>query len=371
MKQVQFYHQKVYFRVSFSKFTGRKKLTDYIKAKREYVNPKEIIIGFDAMKQKNDTIQYVPILESLDVILKHEDVLEAVVTHKPSSDGRLRSFSDGSLCKTNPLFSSREVALQILLYHDDFNVVNPLGNKVTKSKVSAFYFVIGNLPSKFKCRLKDIHLVLLSPAEFVKKYGYSSILEPLLDDLKNLERNGFKVVLDNISHLMFGILSMMVADNLAAHAVGGFMCNFSTVKRFCRFCMAKRSSLNDVSAVFPLRNQTSYTAHIKAVEADHSLRSLYGVQINSCLNSLEYYHVANGLPPDLAHDVFEGFAKDIMKNLIAYLIKEKYFTLKFLNERITTFAYCEVDKQNKPQKILDCSLSTLKGKFTQKLFFDM
>ena len=352
------------FSRSFAKFTGRKKLSEYIKSKPDFVNPNEIAIGFDAMKEKNDTIQYIPILETLNVILKHEDVLGTVITHKPSNDGRLNSFSDGSLCKANPLFSSHEVALQIVLYHDDFNVVNPLGNKVNKYKVSGFYFVIGNMPSKFKSRLKDIHLVLLSPAAFVKKYGYSAILEPLLDDLKNLERNGITVVLDNISHLIFGTLSMMVADNLAAHAVGGFFCNFSTVKRFCRFCMATRNKLNDVTAQFELRNEASYAAHINTVKADISLRSLYGLQADSCLNSLTYYHVTNGLPPDLAHDVFEGFAKDIMKNIITYLVKEKYITLKGLNERILTFSYCEIDKQNKPQIILEGPLSTLRVKQT-------
>ena len=37
--------------------------------------------------------------------------------------------------------------LEIILYHDDFNVVNPLRNKTGKYKVSAFYFVLGNLPA--------------------------------------------------------------------------------------------------------------------------------------------------------------------------------------------------------------------------------
>ena len=28
---------------------------------------------------------------------------------------------------------------------------------------------------------------------------------------------------------------MVVADNLALHALGGFFCNFNTVKKFCHF----------------------------------------------------------------------------------------------------------------------------------------
>ena len=36
---------------------------------------------------------------------------------------------------------------------------------------------------------------------------------------------------------------MVVADNLAVHALGGFFCNFGTVKRFCRFCNCTKDQL--------------------------------------------------------------------------------------------------------------------------------
>ena len=40
-----------------------------------YLKPQEISIGFDSVKNKGDIIQYVPIFETLNVILQHEDVL--------------------------------------------------------------------------------------------------------------------------------------------------------------------------------------------------------------------------------------------------------------------------------------------------------
>ena len=71
-------------------------------------------------------------------------------------------------------------------YHDDFNIVNPSGNKTEKYKVSAFHFIIGNFSAKFKSRLKYIHLAVLSPAAFVSKYGYKTILAPLLDYISSV-----------------------------------------------------------------------------------------------------------------------------------------------------------------------------------------
>ena len=58
--------------------------------------------------------------------------------------------------------------MQLILYHDDFNVVNPLGNKTVKYKTSAFYFVLGKLPSKFRSKLS---------AQTVSRYGYQKILQ--------------------------------------------------------------------------------------------------------------------------------------------------------------------------------------------------
>ena len=169
--------------------------------------------------------------------------------------------------------------------------------------------------------------MLLSPASFIKTYGYATILQPLIDDLINLETIGIKVELDRIAHMFTGSLSMMIADNLAAHAIGGYYCNFSTVQRFCRFCMLHRSSLNTINDVAALRTKDMYNDHVKTISADPSLSSLYGITKNSCLNQLAHFHVASGLPPDLAHDVLEGFAKDLTKNVIVQLIKDNVINL--------------------------------------------
>ena len=74
--------------------------------------------------------------------------------------------------------------MQLVLYDDDFGTVNPLGNKVSKYKVPAFYFVLGNIQAKYHSRLNDINSVLLSPPALIQKYGYQEIFLPSLDDIK-------------------------------------------------------------------------------------------------------------------------------------------------------------------------------------------
>ena len=94
------------------------------------------------------------------------------------------------------LFTCDEPSLHLILYHDDFNVGNPLGNEVVKYKSSAFYFVLGNIPSKLRSRLCDKNLVMIFAATLISKYGYQLILQPFLEDLEKLETNCMKVVVE-------------------------------------------------------------------------------------------------------------------------------------------------------------------------------
>ena len=67
----------------------------------------------------------------------------------------------------------------------------------------------------------------------------------------------------------------------------------------------------------------------------------YGINRSSPLNDLQFYHVCNlGLPPDVMHDLLEGYVPCKMKHMLKYLIEEKHlFNLEKLNSRITSFKY--------------------------------
>ena len=132
----------------------------------------------DSVSGKPETVQYVPIIDTLAMLLKHEDVLGKVLNGPKTNTNLYNCYSDGKIFKENDFWSTSEgiKKLEIILYHDDFNVVNPLGNKTSKYKVSAFYFVLGNLPAKYKSCLTDIHPVGLAQAKVITKYGYENVL---------------------------------------------------------------------------------------------------------------------------------------------------------------------------------------------------
>ena len=117
---------------------------------------KEASLDFDPMTQKQDTVQYAPILSTLKAKLSDEDFLIYVLEQNVSNKINFKSFKNGSAYRTNPFLNANPNILEIFMYHDDFGIANPLGNKTHKLKVSAFYFVLGNLPFKYGSRLNDI-----------------------------------------------------------------------------------------------------------------------------------------------------------------------------------------------------------------------
>ena len=187
-------------------------------------------------------------------------------------------------------------------------------------------------------------------------------MSPIIEDLKVLETAGINVEKYGTMHNFKGTLSMVVADNLAAHGIGGFQESFNTV-RFCRFCMITKTNVKnffrDVDLVS--RSRDSFNEQAKIVQQVPDVARVYGVKRKSPLNELKYFHVVYGLPSDLAHDLFEGIVPDVMQKVITHCVREEYFTLEFLNEQIETFPYSGNDKRNKPSK-----MATQVGSFTVK-----
>ena len=160
---VQSYELKITFQmvspfvIACRKFTGQKSLSTYKKAKKCFVEPKELQIGFNPETGKADSVQYIPIFKTLNILLSKENIFiyhieqqnTATANFNLSSDDILKSFQNGKAFYENSFLNSNKKTLELIIYHD-FNVVNPLGNKTVKYKTSAFYFVLGKLPSKFR-----------------------------------------------------------------------------------------------------------------------------------------------------------------------------------------------------------------------------
>ena len=111
--------------------------------------------------------------------------------------------------------------------------------------------------------------------------------------------------------------STMVADNLAAHMIGGFQTSFSS-GYFCRRCYVKYSEKYlPISAIQP--NSRTYIDHDnfveKIVRKSHE-SPIMGITGPSLMKNLIGFHPVTSLPGDAMHDFLEGICPMIMMALL-------------------------------------------------------
>jgi hypothetical protein len=93
---------------------------------------------------------------------------------------------------------------------------------------------------------------------------------------------------------------------------------------------------------------------------------VYGVKSNSILNQSRFFHVVDGLDPDIMHDQLEGVLPLTVKLMLKHFIQvDKYLTLDMLNHRIKAFNYGSADGTNKPSELKPTILSNDSGSISQ------
>lgn len=144
----------------------------------------------------------------------------------------------------------------------------------------------------------------------------------------------------------------MIADNLGAHSVGGFVESFSG-SYVCRFCVGERSQFQKLevrTGAFPGRIKQQHQSDIEAALASdtHS----HGVKRQCVITErLNHFHVTTGYPPDVLHDLPEGIVPQELALCFEIFLKKKYLSFVELNRIIIEFPYKWKDGANCPQCI--------------------
>ena len=77
---------------------------------------------------------------------------------------------------------------------------------------------------------------------------------------------------------------------------------------------------------------------------------MYGINRNSILNQLKYFHVCNGaLLPNIMHDILEGALQYEAKLLLHAMIDDKnYFSLTIFNSHLENLELGYMECKNRP-----------------------
>lgn len=118
-------------------------------------------------------------------------------------------------------------------------------------------------------------------------------------------------------------IACVIGDNLGSHYLGGFSENFSSTQYFCRYCHIRKEDFqtNPLSTATE-RTPASYSKSLLELENNPDVQMHNGIKSNSVLNTLAHFHVcAPGLPPCLAHDLFEGITEYDLAMYLQFLVK--------------------------------------------------
>ena len=149
-----------------------------------YVQPKTIVLGTTTSGALH-TYQYVPLLDQLDFLIRHKPILDSITsTGVPNPD----VYEDWY---TLLLSQKVKEGLYFHLYYDEFQTVNPVGNKTKKGKLGAIYFVIGTTP--FHSKKEHIFLLSIFKSAYFTGPYKEAILKRIVDDVKVFESKGLKL----------------------------------------------------------------------------------------------------------------------------------------------------------------------------------
>ncbi|XP_027141579.1 uncharacterized protein LOC109140341 [Larimichthys crocea] len=166
-----------------------------------------------------DTFQYVPLKAMLKLVLESPGTMAKILEWRNNETTALEDLRDGTLFRTNHLFSE-ELSIPIVIYVDDCEMVNPLGSKTSVHKLGFIYFTIKCLPPEYLSSLKSHFLLAVYKSNDVKHYGgMNVVLDPIVNEIRDMEQNGIQIEARHFSGTVKVGLAQVCGDNLGLNSI--------------------------------------------------------------------------------------------------------------------------------------------------------
>lgn len=316
----------------FKHIESQHQLLTYLKKQDVYVSPVEHVLGKrwelreDRVSKKckqievNDSFYYVPMLDTVKLILRNEDNLTLIKKAEKVKADVAHDWLDGEngarlkqYCKEH---APDSIPIYIQIYFDEVETVNPLGSKTGIHKLGAFYFVIKNFPASVNSSLNNIHLLALAHAADLKKYSVDGVMKVVVEELMQLHDVGFHCMYETGREHFRCYLTQVVGDNLGLHSLLGYTENFSKANYACDMCMATQDEIQSVFSEcnIELRSEDLYDHQVKNLELGMVTTSECGIKRPSVLIRLPYYHPASNDSVEIMHDMMEGVLLEMYEN---------------------------------------------------------
>lgn len=224
--------------------------------------------------------------------------------------------------------NSKIFIVPLFFYIDEFEPNNPLGSRSTYKKVGGFYSKVPCMPPLLQSKMFNIYELMLFHGADRKLFGNNRLFVDIINSLNDLADTPIAVEHEKYSHVRL-IPCVMNGDNLGLNQYTDRNDNFNT-DYCCRICFISRSH---EAYYFMCTESYLFTRRRYEVTIGDSDSA---AQSESTFNNLRFYHVIDNPSIDPMHDELEGFCRYAMILILHICVKvEKYFTIEYLNQRIT------------------------------------
>ena len=322
---------------------GEKRVSQKLKGKHQFVE--KDVLGY-----------FVPFLTQLHQLLRMPEVQEELSSTQ-ITEFELGDIKDG-LYFQKPYLQAHSDALLICLYHDDFEIVNPIGSHRKKHKLSVFYWSLLNLKADSRYKQQATQLLAIGKSSDLKKFGLENLLHDFITSLKSLH-GGTPFIIGEERKIYHGILYCAIGDTPAAQLLGGFKEGVGMAEKPCRSCEVRyhELALSFTEEKFELRNEAEHNDRCNVLSEIKGQTKIYwskeyGVTGRSILLQAPEFEVTKCILHDPMHVLLEGIVKlEIQLLLETFIEKKKIFSLSYLNNVIKTFCYTHEESIDKPQLI--------------------
>ena len=315
---------------------------------------------------KKHSFYYIPLIKNLAAILSNDQLKEALLhSNCKRTDGKFEFIQDGVVLSNHPLFKIDPHTLELILYSDEIEICNAVGTRAKKHKLLMFYYLLSNLPRKYRSVVDAINLYAVVRSEDVSTYGFDVILQPLLDDLKKLgiPTGNLIPLRDGSTIPVRASLVAHVADNPAVHQAIGLKESVGGSFRKCRFCHADFEAMQNGFSEDDFEPR-SLKKHLYQCDVIHNCphalkdhyKTAYGINRKSILTEFPHFDMIQQTPPDVMHILLEGVIPLTLQALTKHYINIKQTSLAAINNNIKNFCYDYMEANDKPNFIRDTDL---------------
>ena len=336
------------------------KRLEYFKQSNYFIEPQEFEIGEidDSKNVSNSTAlskrkcfgYYIPLRFTLKLLFELPNFFKVVTNFikqevcQKDEPRIYTSVFSGERWRTISKYFGNKIVVPLFLYYDDFETSDPLSKAAGIYKIGGMYFSIGGLPPKYSSMLENVFLAQFIYTEDQKEFKNSKCFRKILEELNYLFLEGITINVDGKNQQVYFIVIGILGDNLGMNSLLGLHESFVS-DYYCRFCLASKYDAYALSKENPELMRT-----LENYKKDVELRS-HGVHTECVFNSLPYFHNVLNWTCDIMHDFYLGVYRYDMAKIIDHCVKEKYFTLNRLNDRLKYFDYTEIDRGSKISSI--------------------